>query len=124
MKQNGRYATAMKILLWPLLLSAAACSATTRQKLPALNFDYKAALLTLADEGHTERVRFANGGPPVAQKPVGTTVGAGPPIVCSIALPVWAVTDKTAPSAGIEVTVTPEMTGAGIVSSGVTLPAD
>lgn len=44
-------------------------------------------------------------------------------IAFSIALPVWAVTDKPAKSAGIEVKVTPEMTGAGIVSSGVTLPA-
>lgn len=43
-------------------------------------------------------------------------------IAFTIALPVWAVTDKPAKSAGIEVKVTPEMTGAGIVSSGVTLP--
>ena len=44
-------------------------------------------------------------------------------IVCFVALPAWAAADKPAKSAGIEVTVTPEMTGAGIVSSGVTLPA-
>ena len=78
MQQSWRYAWAMKLFLLPLLLSAAACSAaslcdsghrqspiditaTTRQKLPALNFDYKAAPLKLADDGHTVRVRFANG---------------------------------------------------------------
>src|SRR5450830_1687769 len=44
-------------------------------------------------------------------------------IALSIAVPaVWAATDKPVKSAGIEVKVTPEMTGAGIVSSGVTLP--
>jgi carbonic anhydrase len=67
----------MKILLLPLLLSAAAAVATTsdsgrrqspiditataRQKLPALTFDYRAAPLKIADDGHTVRVRFANG---------------------------------------------------------------
>ena len=78
MQQSWRYAWAMKLFVLPLLLSAAACSAatlcdsgrrqspidisaSTRQKLPALNFDYKAAPLKLADDGHTVRVRFANG---------------------------------------------------------------
>lgn len=68
----------MKLLLLPLLLSAAACSASTtcdsgrrqspidisataRQKLPALTFDYRAAPLKIADDGHTVRVRFGNG---------------------------------------------------------------
>lgn len=68
----------MKLLLLPLLLSAAACfatttcdsgrrqspidiRATTRQKLPPLTFDYRAAPLRIADDGHTVRVRFANG---------------------------------------------------------------
>ena len=46
----------------------------------------------------------------------------------ALALPVWTSAQAATPvhkadkSAGIEVTVTPEMTGAGIVSSGVTLP--
>jgi carbonic anhydrase len=68
----------MKLLLLPVLLSAAACSATTcdtgrrqspidipavatHQKLPALMFDYRAAPLKLADDGHTVRVRFGKG---------------------------------------------------------------
>ena len=67
----------MKLLLLPLLLSAAAAFAntcdsgqrqspidittTTRQKLPALTFDYRGAPLKIADDGHTVRVRFANG---------------------------------------------------------------
>ncbi len=67
-----------KLFLIPLLLTAAACSAatlcdsghkqspidittTTRQKLPPLDFNYRAAPLKLADDGHTVRVRFANG---------------------------------------------------------------
>lgn len=67
----------MKFWLLPLLLTAATCSAatlcdsgrrqspiditaTTRQKLPALNFDYRVAPLKLADDGHTVRVRFSN----------------------------------------------------------------
>jgi carbonic anhydrase len=68
----------MKLLLLPLLLSACAALASTtcdsgrqqspiditttsRQKLPALTFDYRAAPLKLADDGHTVRVRFGNG---------------------------------------------------------------
>lgn len=69
----------MKLLLLPLLLSATAAfantcdsghrqspiditaNAVTRQKLPALVFDYRAAPLKIADDGHTVRVRFANG---------------------------------------------------------------
>lgn len=68
----------MKPLLLPLLLSAASCCAastcdtgrrqspidittTTRQKLPALTFDYHAAPLKIADDGHTVRVRFGKG---------------------------------------------------------------
>jgi carbonic anhydrase len=67
----------MKLLLLPLLLSAATVfastcdsglrqspidiTATTRQQLPDLRFDYRAAPLKLADDGHTVRVRFANG---------------------------------------------------------------
>jgi len=68
----------MKYLLLPLLLSASAVfatsicdsgrkqspidiSTTVRQKLPALSFDYHAAPLKIADDGHTVRVRFGNG---------------------------------------------------------------
>lgn len=69
----------MKRLLLPLLLSATAAwastcdtgrrqspidipaTATARQKLPALAFDYHAAPLKLADDGHTVRVRFGKG---------------------------------------------------------------
>ena len=69
----------MKLLLLPLCLSATAAFATTcdsgqrqspiditanavtRQKLPALVFDYHAAPMKIADDGHTVRVRFANG---------------------------------------------------------------
>lgn len=69
----------MKLLLLPLLLSAVSAwsntcdtglrqspidipaSATTRQKLPALVFDYRSAPLKLADDGHTVRVRFGKG---------------------------------------------------------------
>ena len=69
----------MNYLLWPLLLSTAAAwgntcdtgrrqspidilpAATARQKLPPLQFDYHPAPLTLADDGHTVRVRFAKG---------------------------------------------------------------
>ena len=67
----------MKRLLLPLLLSAAPCwaatcdsgqrqspidiTATTRQKLAALTFDYRASPLRIADDGHTVRVRFGNG---------------------------------------------------------------
>jgi carbonic anhydrase len=36
-------------------------TATTRQKLPLLNFDYASAPLKLADDGHTVRVRFGKG---------------------------------------------------------------
>lgn len=36
-------------------------TATAKQALPALDFAYRAAPLTLADDGHTVRVRFANG---------------------------------------------------------------
>lgn len=67
----------MKFLLLPLLLSAATCFASTcdsgrrqspiditasmRKGLPALQFDYRAAPLKIADDGHTVRVRFAAG---------------------------------------------------------------
>lgn len=69
----------MKLLLLPLFLFTAAAlantcdsgqrqspiditaNAVTRQKLPALVFDYRAAPLKIADDGHTVRVRFANG---------------------------------------------------------------
>jgi carbonic anhydrase len=69
----------MKLLLLPLLLSAAATwantcdtgrrqspvditpAATSARKLPALAFDYRAAPLKLADDGHTVRVRFGKG---------------------------------------------------------------
>ena len=68
----------MKLLLLPLLLSSSVVFATTlcdsgrkqspiditttvRQKLPPLTFDYRAAPLKLADDGHTVRVRFGNG---------------------------------------------------------------
>ena len=44
-------------------------------------------------------------------------------LLAAVALPVFAATDKPVQSTGIEVKVTPDMTGAGIVSSGVTLPA-
>lgn len=46
------------------------------------------------------------------------------PVLLGIVAPVAAQTGRQekSPSAGIEVKVTPEMTGAGIVSSGVTLP--
>jgi len=36
-------------------------TATARQHLPALNFDYHSAPMKLADDGHTVRVRFAKG---------------------------------------------------------------
>jgi len=70
----------MKHFLLPLLLSATCVGAwaasscdsgrkqspidittTARQKLPPLTFDYRAAPLKLADDGHTVRVRFGNG---------------------------------------------------------------
>ncbi|MDO8652509.1 MAG: carbonic anhydrase family protein [Undibacterium sp.] len=67
----------MKLFLLPLLLFTTACfagtcedgqrqspvdiSATTRFHLPALKFDYRAAPLRIADDGHTVRVRFSNG---------------------------------------------------------------
>ena len=67
----------MKFYLLPLLLSSACVfantcdtglrqspidiTATARQKLPALTFDYRAAPLKIADDGHTVRVRFGNG---------------------------------------------------------------
>lgn len=69
----------MKLLLLPLLLLLSAVAsfastcdsghrqspiditATTRQKLPVLSFDYRAAPLKIADDGHTVRVRFGNG---------------------------------------------------------------
>jgi carbonic anhydrase len=35
--------------------------ATTRQKLPPLEFDYRSAALKVADDGHTVRVRFDKG---------------------------------------------------------------
>jgi len=44
-------------------------------------------------------------------------------IAFSITLPVWAETEKPANTSGIEVKVTADMTGAGIVSSGTVLPA-
>ncbi|MBK7282525.1 PQQ-binding-like beta-propeller repeat protein [Candidatus Aalborgicola defluviihabitans] len=43
-------------------------------------------------------------------------------VLASLCNPVLAQKVKKDPAAGIEVTVTPEMTGAGMVSSGVTLP--
>jgi carbonic anhydrase len=67
----------MKLFLLPLLLSATAAlastcdsgrqqspidiSASTKQKLPALTFDYHGAPLKIADDGHTVRVRFGKG---------------------------------------------------------------
>lgn len=67
----------MKILVLPLLLSAAAAMAATcdqgqrqspvdishtdRQKLPAIGFDYHPAPLKIADDRHTVRVRFGKG---------------------------------------------------------------
>lgn len=67
----------MKCLLLPILLSTSICyagtcdsgqrqspidiSSTLRQKLPALNFNYHAAPLKIADDGHTVRQRFSNG---------------------------------------------------------------
>jgi len=44
-------------------------------------------------------------------------------IAFSITLPVWAATDKPANVGGIEVNVTADMTGAGMVNSGTVLPA-
>ena len=67
----------MKLLLLPLLLLAASSFAgvcesgrrqspiditsSTKQKLPALSFEYRTAPLKIADDGHTVRVRFGNG---------------------------------------------------------------
>jgi carbonic anhydrase len=67
---------AKALLALPLLLTGTASHATlcdsgqrqspidittsTRQKLPPLTFDYHAAPLKIADDGHTVRVRFAN----------------------------------------------------------------
>lgn len=69
---------ARMLLLLPLCLAAAACQAalcdsgrrqspidiraTQRQALPALMFDYRPALLKIANDGHTVRVRFTKGG--------------------------------------------------------------
>ena len=70
----------MKILIYPLLLSAAVCQASlcesgkfqspinirteavATQKLPPMTADYRVAPLKLANDGHTLRVRFANSG--------------------------------------------------------------
>ena len=68
---------ATPVLLLPLLCGSAAqaanlcesgqrqspidITATSKVKLPPLVFDYHSAPLTLADDGHTVRVRFANG---------------------------------------------------------------
>ena len=67
----------MKLLLLSLLLLSASSIAgvcenghrqspiditsSSKQKLPALSFEYRAAPLKLADDGHTVRVRFGNG---------------------------------------------------------------